>query len=88
MVIFCKKAKTPLTFRRPVEADLLQSRARQAFLEPKYEIAPETFVAKEKEQAILKKGETAGLRSMQTQSAIGHWKIMRTVIPPVVWENW
>lgn len=88
MVIFCKKAETPLTFRRPVEEDLLQSRARQAFLIPRYEIAPEAFVAKGDEQVILKDGETAVLRKLQTQSAIGHWKIMRTVIPPKVWENW
>ncbi|KAK2754425.1 hypothetical protein FQN54_007069 [Arachnomyces sp. PD_36] len=88
MVIFCKKAKSPLTFRRPVEADYLQSRARQIFLEPQHEIPPETFALKENEQKILKEGETANLRSWQTQSAIGHWKIMRTVIPPGVWENY
>lgn len=71
-----------------MEEDLLQSRARQAFLEPRYEIAPETFVAKGDEQVILKEGETAVLRTLQTKTAIGHWKIMRTVIPAKVWENW
>lgn len=71
-----------------MEEDFLQSRAREAFLEPRYEIAPEAFAAKGDEQVILKEGETAVLRSLQMQSAVGHWKIMRTVIPAKVWENW
>jgi len=85
MVFFCRKEPGPIKFRRPVEADFLGSGARREYLLPKYEISPDSF---ERHGSVLKKGQTRELRRWQTKSAIGHWKLMRTVLPDGVWENW
>ena len=85
MVIFCKRSSTPLKFRSPVEADFLGSGARKAFLLPKHEIQSDTF---DPLAAVLKRGQTKQLLAWQSKSANGHWKIMRTVLPDAVWENW
>jgi hypothetical protein len=89
MVIFCKKTESSLHFRQPVEADFLGSRSREAYLSPKIEIAPEVFAkAKGGKQHILAEGQLAELQKWQSQSAVGHWKIMRTVLPAAIWEDW
>lgn len=86
MVFFCKKqAGAPVTFRAPVEADFLGSAARREFLVPKHEIMPEVF---DSSVDVLKKGKTKELEKWQAQSAMGHWKVMRTVLPDAIWENW
>ncbi|ETI23020.1 hypothetical protein G647_04816 [Cladophialophora carrionii CBS 160.54] len=85
MVFFCRKQDIPVRFRKPVAADFLGSGARRAFLLPKHEIMPEEFV---REGGILKHGHTKELEKWQAQSAIGHWRVMRTVLPDAVWENW
>ena len=93
MVVFCKKTgNTPLTFRSPIEADYLNSGARKEFLFPQYEIFESAFTVNggppEIEKMILKKGQTKKLEELQMKSAIGHWNLMRTVLPPKIWENW
>ena len=85
MVIFCKKTATPVTFRKAVEADFLGSGARRAFLPPKHEIPVESFRG---QGEILRRGHTKQLEAWHRESAIGHWKVMRTVLPDAVWENW
>ncbi|KAF4124358.1 Spermidine synthase [Geosmithia morbida] len=37
---------------------------------------------------ILRRGETEKIAKWNTASAIGHWAIMRTVLPDQVWELW
>ena len=87
MVIFCKMiATTPLRFRRPHKADFLGSKMRESHLLPKYEIDPSLFKTSGKQ--ILKAGGVGVLGAYYNQNAIGHWKLMRTVIPASVWENW
>ena len=89
MVIFCKKTESPLHFRQPVETDFLGSKSRETYLYPKIEIDPAVFAkANGGKQYALVEGRLAELRTWQSQSAIGHWKIMRTVLPGAVWENW
>ena len=90
MVMFCRKSKRPFTFRTPVEADYLGSQARQLFLLPTHEIDPSYFERRkgDEEASILKKGHTGVLETYQQRSAVGHWRIMRTVLPDVVWESW
>ncbi|KAK2603516.1 hypothetical protein QQS21_004285 [Conoideocrella luteorostrata] len=87
MVIFCKKsADTALTFRRPTTQDFLQSSARQEFLNLKNEV-PEADMLGEGDD-IMRKNETAKLAKWHEKSALGHWGLMRTAIPAIVWERW
>jgi hypothetical protein len=88
MVIFCKKTpNSPLKFRKPIEADFLGSGARRAFLLPRHELAitAENF---DLEGEVLRIGKTKQLEAWHTESALGHWKVMRGVLPSEVWENW
>ncbi|KIV85006.1 hypothetical protein PV11_00747 [Exophiala sideris] len=85
MVFFCRKNDKPITFRKPVEADFLGSGARREYMLPQHEIAPETF---DTSVEVLRSGKTKDLEKWQAQSAIGHWKVMRTVLPNAIWENW
>lgn len=87
VVIFCKKSEGPLTFREPVPQDFLQSMARNRFLVPKYETSLAEFRSEENVGLLMNNG-TEALEGGQETSALGHWAVMRTVIPPVVWELW
>ncbi|KAH8701819.1 spermine/spermidine synthase family protein [Talaromyces proteolyticus] len=90
MVIFCKKtSKEPLNFRAPQPNDYLGSKSRKAYMYPQHEINPNIFGAGDTDtnQQVLQIGKTELLKKYHTQSAIGHWKIMRTVLPAKVWEN-
>jgi hypothetical protein len=80
-------SNTLLTFRHPTPADYLGSGARQQYLFPKHEleIRKEVF---ELDGPVLKRGQTSQLERWHRRSAVGHWRIMRTVLPDVVWENW
>ncbi|EFY91293.1 spermine/spermidine synthase [Metarhizium acridum CQMa 102] len=88
MVIFCKKSDgSPLSFRRPTTKDFLQSPARQEFLGLPNEM-PETAMLIGGDEGILRKNETAKLAKWHETSALGHWSLMRTAIPALVWEKW
>jgi hypothetical protein len=85
MVFFCRKSDAPIKFRRPVEADFLGSNARREYMLPTHEISPSSFDAS---VDVLRSGKTKQLEKWQAQSAIGHWRVMRTVLPAAVWNNW
>jgi len=85
MVFICKKGNKPVTFRKAVEADFLGSASRKAYMIPKHEVVPSRF---QREGELLTKANTKILSKMHVQSAIGHWKLMRRVVPAAVWENW
>jgi len=87
MVIFCKKTSGPLTFRSPMDADYLGSRARQAFLMPQYEVKDGDFRSDE-DLGLLTFNETEKLEKWHDKSALGHWDVMRLVLPANVWEMW
>lgn len=87
MVIFCKKTKGDLTFRKPVEADLLGSRTRKGFLMPQHEVLESSFKSGE-DDGILIANDTQKLAKWHQKSALGHWEVMRTVIPPSIWDKW
>lgn len=88
MVIFCKKSdSSPLSFRRPTTKDFLQSPARREFLDLPNEI-PETAMLIGGDEGVLRKNETAKLAKWHETSALGHWSLMRTSIPALVWERW
>ncbi len=90
MVMFCRKTKGPFTFRAPVEADCLGSQARRYHLLPQHEIDANYFAGRVSggELGTLKRGQTQKLEAFQRESAVGHWRIMRTVLPDIIWENW
>ncbi|KAK2624723.1 hypothetical protein QTJ16_005916 [Diplocarpon rosae] len=88
MVIFCTNAASSVTFRQPTEKDFLGSRARRAYLLPKHEVDYSAFEERVEDGGILRRNDTERFRTWQQQSALNHWAVMRTVIPPPVWENW
>lgn len=87
MVIFCKKIDTPLTFRHPVMEDFLRSQARQRFLEPKHELF-EAELKGDDDVGIMMRNNTEAVTKWHEKSALGHWAVMRTVLPPKIWELW
>lgn len=93
LVVFCtKQDANALTFRKPVEADYLGSNARKMFLMPQHEIDEDVFGdkggEKEEEGGVLSKNNTMRMTRWQRKSAVGHWRLMRTVLPSEVWETW
>lgn len=87
MVIFCLKTPRPVRFRKVTPADLLQSRTRPHFLPPRHEVRDEDFLATGAVET-LRRNDTKALESYHEKSALGHWEVMRTVLPDSVWENW
>ncbi|OTA86587.1 hypothetical protein M434DRAFT_399831 [Hypoxylon sp. CO27-5] len=88
VIVFCTKTGDKVTFRKPTEADFLDSLARRAYLLPKHEVDASAFSATAADVGILRVNETEKLAKWHDQSALGHWAVMRTVIPSYIWENW
>ncbi|KXJ97345.1 spermine/spermidine synthase family protein [Microdochium bolleyi] len=87
VIIFCTKRADPISFREPVEADYLQSYSRKNFLMPKHEVSDSAFMTGD-DIGILRRNETSVLAKSHDTSAVGHWKIMRKVLPDTIWESW
>jgi hypothetical protein len=96
MVVFCTKhANSTIAFRPPVLRDFLGSGGRKQWIPPKDRlelfyadvVGEEVGKGSEKDDAlILRRGREEMLERYHPASASGHWAIMRTVIPPAVWE--
>ncbi|MCJ1388689.1 hypothetical protein MMC18_001538 [Xylographa bjoerkii] len=86
MVLFCRRTTEPFSFRAVTEADCLGSQARRYHLQPKHEIPADSFG--DGTGKVLRRGKTEALQRWQRESAVGHWRIMRNVLPAVVWETW
>lgn len=86
MVIFCKKTSGKLKFRAPVDDDFLGSRTRRAFLMPAHEVFPKHFL--QGDYGILRDNSTEQLTKWHEKSALGHWEVMRVVMPDKIWELW
>lgn len=88
MVIFCTKLSgRPVEFRAAGEGDLLNSPSREQFLVPRHEVLEEDFVVGAGE-GVVKRNDTGKLERWHRTSAVGHWGVMRSVLPKEVWENW
>lgn len=88
MVLFCRaNSAASVTFRDPVPADFLGSGSRQEYMMPKIEV-PLDSVDKEDMSDVLMANNTMRLTASQRKSALGHWRVMRTVLPPKIWELW
>jgi hypothetical protein len=88
MVIFCTRSPDPYTFRAPADADILGSITRRHFLFPKFEIDLDQYFGVSGEFTLLGESNIDALIGWQETSALGHWRVIRTVLPPVVWENY
>jgi hypothetical protein len=88
MVIFCTNGADEVTFRTPNPKDLLGSGAREMFLLPRYEVEGSVFEMEEGDGGVLSRNDTERFRGWQEKSALGHWAVMRTVIPDGIWESW
>jgi hypothetical protein len=92
MIVFCTKSDRPIKFRLSTNADYLGSMARREFIPPDegYELKLETIGGEEqwKDTEGLKRGEESSLEKYRTEAAVRHWRIMRTVLPDVVWQTW
>jgi hypothetical protein len=87
--MFCMKAGLPFTFRPPTEADHLGSESRRRFLVPRHEVDLAPFrKVRAGEASMLTQETRSTLKKWQRRSAVGHWKIMRGVLPAGVWESW
>ncbi|KAL4076178.1 hypothetical protein V8B97DRAFT_1923817 [Scleroderma yunnanense] len=94
MVFFCSISQTPLTFRPPVEHDYLHSHLRHFVLSslekrevPIAAIRNARARTKEVEEIILTDTNNK-LDEWQRDDALEHWKIMRKVLPDIVWETY
>ena len=88
MVIFCTKlVGRQISFRPPTARDLLNSPSRDAFLMPQHEVKDADFIVG-RDDGIVTRNDTSKLIRWHEQSALGHWTVMRTVLPDAVWENW
>ncbi|KAI0178711.1 S-adenosyl-L-methionine-dependent methyltransferase [Hypoxylon sp. FL1284] len=88
VIVFCTKTGEKVKFREAREADYLQSLARRAFLVPKHEVDESAFSAAAADAGILRANETEKLEEWHDTSALGHWAVMRTVIPSHIWQSW
>ena len=89
MVIFCTKSpKTPLKFRDPTIDDYLGSNARETFLQLQYEVKLEELLRGGDDRTLLTKDNTYIMDEWHRSSALGHWQVMRWVLPPKIWELW
>ncbi|OIW24373.1 S-adenosyl-L-methionine-dependent methyltransferase, partial [Coniochaeta ligniaria NRRL 30616] len=87
MVIFCTKLDKGVEFREVRREDLLNSPSREQFLLPRHEVREEDFLVGAGE-GVVRRNETGKLERWHRTSAVGHWGVMRSVLPKEVWENW
>ncbi|KAL8920410.1 MAG: hypothetical protein Q9208_006292 [Pyrenodesmia sp. 3 TL-2023] len=81
------------TFRPPVAADFLGSQARVEHLLPRWEVDAKTFLDNSERKGkgnggVIRAKDVKGMGAGQMESARGHWRVMRSVLPNAVWENW
>ncbi|KAI0677382.1 hypothetical protein C8Q78DRAFT_1002534 [Trametes maxima] len=92
-VFFCTLSPEPIEFRQPVDADYLGSYLRRHVFAhlPQRELdlsrVTDAIPEAERERYLLKDAANP-LGDWQAKEAIGHWKIMRGVLPDVYWETY
>ena len=95
MVLFCRKGSTPFVFREATESDYLGSEIRRIVLNPRYEISLQQFVGPKQGgdwsldgNKVLTDSRVQELEKWHAVGAARHWRLMRTVMPDIVWERW
>ena len=93
MIVFCVKkshgnSKQAFKFRKATDDDFLGTLSRRHYLQPKEELeVPFTYVTPEGGREVWRL-DADELDKFHKESAVGHWKVMRTVLPDGVWEMW
>lgn len=87
-MLFCTKSISEVTFRKPIKADYLGSRMREMTVMPKHEVDFKDIKLQESDGGVLFRNGTERFRRWQQTSAMGHWAVMRTVLPKEIWEDW
>ncbi|KAK7931504.1 Spermine/spermidine synthase [Apiospora marii] len=87
VVVFCRKTEKKIAFRHAVNRDFLQSKAREQFMVPTHEVPESAFLSDDK-VGLVRNNQTDVLVKHHPQTALGHWSVMRTVLPKEIWENW
>ena len=93
-IIFCRNTPGPISFRKPTAADFLGSKSREHYMlpDPKLQIPfpleDSWDRAEQLQSEVLRQGDEQQWSGQQADSAIKHWKVMRTVLPDAVWELW
>ncbi|KAH9850751.1 S-adenosyl-L-methionine-dependent methyltransferase [Lenzites betulinus] len=92
-VLFCTPSPGKLEFRKPVDADFLGSYLRRHVFnelparETDLALVLDSIPEDKREQYLLKDSANP-LVQWQAQEALGHWKIMREVLPHAYWETY
>ncbi|CAO1596886.1 hypothetical protein XANCAGTX0491_000714 [Xanthoria calcicola] len=87
LVLFCRRSAGAFVFRSPRKADFLGTQARKHHLLPRYEVDAAGFLGKG-DADVVRKNNTHIMEASQMRGAVGHWAVMRTVVPDAVWESW
>ncbi|KZT12729.1 uncharacterized protein LAESUDRAFT_719024 [Laetiporus sulphureus 93-53] len=92
-VVFCSTSSQPPTFRAARESDYLGSLQRASILstlsrrEADLTFLREGLSEEQKERYLLTNMRNP-LEKWQEKEALNHWKIMRQVLPDVIWETY
>ncbi|KAI6035057.1 hypothetical protein F5J12DRAFT_790765 [Pisolithus orientalis] len=94
IVFFCSKSASPLAFRPSVEGDYLHSYLRRHVLSdlerrelPISIVRNASVWSEEAEEVFLLTDKNNKLNEWQRADAAEHWRIMRKVMPDIVWET-
>ncbi|KAL8853642.1 MAG: hypothetical protein Q9221_001453 [Calogaya cf. arnoldii] len=88
LVLFCRITTAPFIFRKPTKKDFLNTQARRYHLMPQHEVDSATFLGNGGKGRVVRRDNTYLLKNSQMKGAVGHWGVMRGVLPDAVWENW
>lgn len=61
---------------------------REMTLLPKHEVKHADIEPSMEDGGVLLANGTQRFKKWQQTSAMGHWEIMRTVLPKEIWEDW
>ncbi|KAH7930722.1 S-adenosyl-L-methionine-dependent methyltransferase [Leucogyrophana mollusca] len=95
LVFFCSTSNVPLTFRPSVKEDYLGSYLRHHVLSSLdkrevniHQIRGSRIWSSETEEKFLLTDMNNKLNEWQRDEALDHWKLMRELLPDVVWETY
>jgi len=94
MVIICSLGPAPLTFRSPVNEDYLGNKLRQLLFSSwhlrevplRIALGPAYFESDFSQSTLILRDTTNKLSEWQEQLATEHWRLMKSVLPPEVWN--
>lgn len=86
-IVFCRNTPGQITFREPKSSDYLGSLSKRSYLLPKSDQrVAKTWLGKDTAGDVLLAKDINKWKRAQEQSAMKHWRIMRTVLPARIWE--